>query len=242
MGAKMRDSPRLFINFPLKFGADITLCKEHTHYIHNVMRLKEGDKITVFNGEDGEYLANIKTASKKSVQIVLEEKIHGQEILPDFTLFFAPIKGHRNDNIVEKATELGIANLNPVLTERTIVRKINIEKYRLTTIEAAEQCERLNIPNIHELTYLVTAVDNFEGKILFADEAGGGQSIATALPEKPQKIAFLVGPEGGFSPKEREFLLSHTNVIPVHFGRRILRADTAAIAGLILLQTFYGDF
>ena len=242
MGGEMRDNPRLFINFPFSIGAEIPLCKEHAHYVHNVMRLKEGDEITVFNGEDGEYSAKIKSCSKKSVIVELVTKLREQETLPDLTLFFAPIKGHRNDNIIEKATELGIANLRPILTERTIVRKINTDKYLLTAIEAAEQCERLNIPKIAELNYLASAIEGFDGKVLFADEAGGGKTIANANPEKDERIALLVGPEGGFSDKEREFLLSHTNVIPIALGKRILRADTAAIAGLTLLQTFYGDF
>ena len=238
----MRDNPRLYVNAQLFKDEIITLSKEQAHYLVNVMRCGINDYITVFNGKDGEWNCEITSSSKKSCDIAPRNQIRPSEELPDFTLLFAPIKGHRNDNIIEKATELGIANIQPILTERTIVRKINAEKYLLTAIEAAEQCERVNIPLIKDISPLEVAIEEYDGKILFADEYGGGKKIGECFAQPAEKIALLVGPEGGFSQKEHDFTISQSNVIPISLGKRILRADTAAIAGLTLLQTYYGDF
>ena len=169
--AIMRDKPRLFIDTELVIDQEITLSKEQSHYIANVMRKDIGDEICVFDGKNGEFDAKITHVSKKSVTIECVKQIRAQDDLPNITLFFAPIKGHRNDNIIEKATEIGIKNIFPIISERTIVRKPNIEKYRLNAIEAVEQCESLTIPNFYPEKNLMDAINAFEGdKIFFADE------------------------------------------------------------------------
>lgn len=239
----MRDFPRLYIDDLLEIGVKFTLSKEHCHYLNHVMRRKLNDKIMVFNGKNGEFIAQICEISKKSIEIEIIEQTRIQSILPEITLYFAPIKGHRNDNIIEKATEIGIKNIVPIITERTIIRKPNIEKYLSIAIEAAEQCESLNIPNINQENNLIDAVLNSQANIIFfADEAGGGKSLASCLSFNFQNIALLIGPEGGFSQNEREKLLSIDKICPISLGPRILRADTAAISGLCLLQTFWGDW
>lgn len=241
--AIMRDKPRLFIDTELVIDQEINLSKEQSHYIANVMRKDIGDEICVFDGKNGEFDAKITHVSKKSVTIECVKQIRPQDDLPNITLFFAPIKGHRNDNIIEKATEIGIKNIFPIISERTIVRKPNIEKYRLNAIEAVEQCESLTIPNFYPEKNLMDAINAFEGdKIFFADEAGGGNFIKNAVSQNDKSIALLIGPEGGFSEGERNKLLTNKKVCPISLGSRILRADTAVITGLALLQSFWGDW
>lgn len=239
----MRDKPRLFIDIDLAIGQEITLSKEQSHYIANVMRKNIGDEICVFDGKNGEFDAKITQASKKSVAIECINQTREQDNLPNITLFFAPIKGHRNDNIIEKATEIGIKNIMPIISERTIVRKPNIEKYRLTAIEAVEQCESLTIPNFSQEKNLIDAINSFEGdRIFFADEAGGGNYIKDAVSQNDKSIALLIGPEGGFSESERKRILENKKVSAISLGIRILRADTAVITGLALLQSNWGDW
>ncbi len=241
--AIMRDKPRLFIDTELVIDQEINLSKEQSHYIANVMRKDIGDEICVFDGKNGEFDAKITQVSKKSVTIECIKQTRAQDDLPNITLFFAPIKGHRNDNIIEKATEIGIKNIFPIISERTIVRKPNIEKYRLNAIEAVEQCESLTIPNFYPEKNLMDAINAFEGdKIFFADEAGGGNFIKNAVSQNDKSIALLIGPEGGFSEGERNKLLTNKKVCPISLGSRILRADTAVITGLALLQSFWGDW
>lgn len=241
--AIMRDKPRLFIETDLALGHEINLSKEQSHYIANVMRKNIGDEICVFDGKNGEFDAKITQASKKSVSIECIKQIRLQDNLANITLFFAPIKGHRNDNIIEKATEIGIKNIFPIISERTIVRKPNIEKYRINAIEAVEQCESLTIPNFFAEKNLMDAINSFEGdRIFFADEAGGGIYIKDAVSQNDKSIALLIGPEGGFSDSERKKLLSNEKITPISLGTRILRADTAVISGLSLLQSNWGDW
>lgn len=241
--AIMRDKPRLFIDKELVIDQEINLSKEQSHYIANVMRKNIGDEICAFDGVNGEFDAIITQASKKSVTIKCVKQTRAQDDLPNITLFFAPIKGHRNDNIIEKATEIGIKNIFPIISERTIVRKPNIEKYRLTAIEAVEQCESLTIPNFYPEKNLMDAINSFEGdRIFFADEAGGGNYIKNAVSQNDKSIALLIGPEGGFSESERNRILENKKVCPVSLGKRILRADTAVISGLALLQSNWGDW
>lgn len=239
----MRDFPRLYINDLLEIGANIQISKEQSHYLANVMRKKLDDKIIVFDGKNGEFIAKICELSKKSIIIEIIEQTRLQTNLPQITLFFAPIKGHRNDNIIEKATEIGVKNIVPIITERTIVRKPNIEKYHQNIIEAAEQCEGLCIPLVFDEVHLFEAIENFQGdKILFADEAGGGNFINNILSQNDKNIGILIGPEGGFSEKERDLLLSNSKIYPVSLGPRILRADTAAICSMAIIQQFWGDW
>lgn len=245
----MRDKPRLYINQKLEIEMFGNLSKEQAHYLCNVLRLPIGGEFMAFNGFDGEYCAKITEANKKGAIFQCVEKFKEQDEVPNISLFFAPIKGHRNDNIIEKATEIGIKNIQPIITERTIVRKINVEKYQAIAIEAAEQCERLNVPDIQEIKGLFEVLEYTDKgvAILFADELGAtelssAKDIASINLRDKAKIALLIGPEGGFSAKEREKILKYENVTPITLGPRILRADTAVISGLTLIQKFGGDW
>lgn len=241
--AIMRDKPRLYLNQSLKIGHEIELSYDQFHYVCNVMRKKINDDILVFDGQNGEFNAKITQIAKKSAKIECIELVRPQSQLPNITLFFAPIKGHRNDNIIEKATEIGTLNIAPIITERTIVRKPNIEKYMATAIEAVEQCEGLNLPNILPEANLIDAITKYDGDIIFfADEAGGGKFIKNCVSPNYQKTALLIGPEGGFTPIERKKLLEMPKICPISLGPRILRADSAAICGLTLLQSSWGDW
>lgn len=244
-GGNMKFIPRLYIDDAiLGEGVEFPLSKPHCHYLFNVLRLGENDEFFGFDGKNGQWLIKIIAASKKNGMAKCIEQTREQEFLPDLTLYFAPIKGHRNDAIIEKATELGATKIIPVITEHTIVRKTNSEKMRANAIEAAEQCERLNVPQIEETISLDSLLGSYpeNAALVFADEAGDGVFIADALKNAPEKLGLLIGPEGGFSPKERERIISHKATIPISLGKRILRADTASFAGLSLIQTFWGDW
>lgn len=239
----MRDSPRIFTDNALIIDAEIEIDRDQTHYLVNVLRKGEGDEVVIFNGKDGEFCAQIGKIGKKSALLKCLSKTREQNQLPEVTLLFSPIKGHRNDNIIEKATEIGTKTIQPIICERTIVRNANIEKYRANAIEAAEQCEGLNIPMIAPACNLTDAINSYTGElILFADEAGGGKSVQELIHEGINSVALLIGPEGGFSDNERRKLLQNEKVRAFSLGPRILRADTAVISGLTLIQSHFGDW
>lgn len=238
---------RLYIPQRLQGGALRELSPEHCNYLHNVMRLKEGEIIHLFNGRDGEWAARIASLAKKHGSLVLETQTKQQQDVPDFWLAFAPIKHGRVDWLVEKATELGAAKLLPVLTKHTIVNRVNLERLQAHAVEAAEQCERLSVPEVAELVDLQKLIQGWdaERKIIVCDETGGGKPMLEALaPFKSthQKWALLIGPEGGFSKAELEKLRSLPYVIAVGLGPRVLRADTAALSALTCLQAALGDW
>jgi 16S rRNA (uracil1498-N3)-methyltransferase len=231
----MKPSQRLFVASDLSHGTTVTLEAGQAHYLANVLRLPIGGEVLLFNGRDGEWIGAVACLRQSRVQ----------ETLPDLWLLFAPVKGDRTDYIVEKATELGVAGIVPVITERTIVRKVNQERLQARCIEAAEQCGRLCVPAILPAQPLSAFYQSPSdgGLILFADEAGEAVTIGKALATSPlPKIAILIGPEGGFTPQERDTLRACAHVRPVTLGPRILRADTAAYAGLTLVQSAWGDW
>ncbi len=203
------------------------------------MRLKVGDKMRLFNGQDGEWLAGIAETGRKHCRLAVEERLRPPEEEPGPTLLFAPIKKARMEMLVEKATELGVGRLMPVRTRRSIIDKVNAERLRAIAIEAAEQCERLTVPEIVELQTLerVLAAWPDDAPLYVADETGEGRPLPQALqPARP--AAFLIGPEGGFDPAELERLDGHPTVVKVDLGPRILRAETAGmvvLAGTIVL-------
>lgn len=240
----MKPSQRLFVTSKLSEGARIVIDTNQSHYLANVMRLPLGGEVLVFNGADGEWSTHLVTASKKGGVLNCIAQTRIQEILPNLWLLFAPVKGDRTDFIVEKATELGAAGIIPVITERTIVRKVNLERLQARCVEAAEQCGRLSVPVVMAVQplsafYAKPADDDI---LLFADEAGDSVSVAEALKIKPSKVALLTGPEGGFTPSERDKLRACDHVRAVSLGPRILRADTATYAGLALVQSVWGDW
>jgi 16S rRNA (uracil1498-N3)-methyltransferase len=250
---------RLFIPDALEADTAITLSGPPAHYLMNVLRLSAGAPILLFNGRDGEWAATLETASKKAAVARVVQQTRRQETVPDMTLLFAPVKGDRVDGIVEKATELGARAICPVITARTIVRKVNAERLAARAVEAAEQTGRLCVPEIHEALSLDQALDRWDADrvLVFADEAGSGdptiwgdvasraQPMFEALHEltpRPTKVALLIGPEGGFSPEERKRLRGEPFVLAVTLGPRILRTDTAVFAGLSLIQAATGDW
>ena len=234
---------RLFLETDLSQGDDIDLSREQAHYLGSVLRRVEGASIRVFNGRDGEWRAEISEIGKKSGRLSVIESLRDQNEVPDMTLLFAPVRKHRTGFIIEKATELGVKTLKPVLTTRTQFPRFNADKARLQAIEAAEQTERLDVPEIEPVQPLKDLLAAWDGRpILFADEAGDGKSAETAVKQVETPAAILIGPEGGFSPEERAELLGLDFVIPVSLGPRILRADTAALSVLTLWQALSGDW
>jgi 16S rRNA (uracil1498-N3)-methyltransferase len=240
----MKPSQRLFVTSALSEGASVSLDAGQAHYLGNVLRLPIGGQVLVFNGQDGEWVAQLASVSKKGGVVTCVGQARLQDDVPNLWLLFAPVKGDRTDSIVEKATELGVAGIVPVITERTIVRKVNLERLQARATEAAEQCGRLSVPKILDVQPLAAFYEapTDSGLILFADEAGDCQSIRHALIVKAPKIALLTGPEGGFTPSERGKLRALAHVRPISLGPRILRADTATFAGLALVQSVWGDW
>lgn len=240
----MKFVPRLFVNDKLEALQDIIISKAHSNYLFNVLRLLEGDYFLAFNGKDGEWRIEVASASKRNGTGKCINQTRVQTDLPDITLYFAPIKGHRNDAIIEKATELGASNIVPIITEYTIVRKSNLEKMKQIAIEAAQQCERLCIPKIHDQITLEKLLEEPERAetLIFADESGSGRFDQDLIKNLSGKVSLLIGPEGGFSEIERQRLVAKSNVIPISLGKRVLRADTAVFAGLTLIQALCGDW
>lgn len=235
---------RLFLDATLGEGARVTPDDAQTHYLLHVMRAKADDYLSLFNGRDGEWLARIAEVSKRSCVLQCEKQTRPQNASPDVWLCFAPIKKTPADYVVQKATELGASVLQPVFTRRTIVTRVNEERMRANAIEAAEQSERLTIPKIREAVSLDRLLKNWpaERRILFCDEGGDAKPIAGAVRNiEESTFAILTGPEGGFDPSERELIRGHAFVTPVTLGPRILRADTAALASLAVLQSLKGD-
>jgi 16S rRNA (uracil1498-N3)-methyltransferase len=235
---------RLYVEAPLGAGASVVPDDGQTHYLLHVMRAKAGDRVSLFNGRDGEWLARIAAISKRSCTLECERVLAPQTEVPDLWLCFAPIKKTPADYVVQKATELGVRVLQPVFTRRTIVTRVNLERMQANAVEAAEQSERLSVPEVRE----PLAFDKFlaawptERRLIFCDE-GGAPSIATALRDfGPGPIALFTGPEGGFDTAEREALRARPFVTPVSLGPRILRADTAALAALAVWQALAGDW
>ena len=235
--------PRLYIEENLTAGAQIELPREATHYLTKVIRKSEGDAIRVFNRASGEWRAIIETVSKKSAQLMVQERLRHPAPAPDVTLMFAPVRKHRTAFIIEKGTELGVRRFQPVLTSRTQFPRLNIDKARLQAIEAAEQTERLDIPEIKTARPLLEVLGAWDDTpILFADEAGEAEGAHEVCKKLSAPLAILIGPEGGFTEAEREELRAMKNVHPVTLGPRILRADTAAVALLSVWQSLSGDW
>ncbi|WP_323762119.1 16S rRNA (uracil(1498)-N(3))-methyltransferase [Maricaulis sp.] len=253
----MSTDPRLFIDAPLSAGAAIPLAREDAHYLINVMRRGEGDAVRVFNGRDGEWTAQIAHASRKGAGLTVGEQTRPQQSVPDLWLLFAPIRRTKTELIIEKATELGVAVMAPVVTERTQSDRIKVERLQAIIKEAAEQTERLDRPELRDSEKLGALLDNWpeDRALIFCDESGDetdaawggargrGQPMASALASVGDRpAAILIGPEGGFSPAERDRLRRLDCVIPVTLGPRILRAETAAIAALTIWQSTCGDW
>lgn len=234
-----RALPRLFVEQPLAAGVAILLEGNKAHYLANVLRLGVGAEVLLFDGVSGEWRAAIRTVAKKTLALELLERIRPLEELPPLTLAFAPVKRAPLEWLIEKATELGVARLQPVITARTVVERMKPERLRLITVEAAEQCGRTRLPELHEPIALDRLLADQPGAILFADETGGVPLASAAKPQSPATI--LIGPEGGFSPDERDAILS-SGAIGIGLGPRILRSETAALAAVSLYMACAGDW
>jgi 16S rRNA (uracil1498-N3)-methyltransferase len=227
--------PRLYIVSGLKEQAHLTLSENCSHYLCNVLRKISGDFIRVFNEHDGEFLATLHRLHKSKVEIIIQQKRRDAYEEEGPTLFFAPIKKERLHFLVEKATELGVGSLVPVITHRTLKSNLHLDKIKAYTIEATEQCERMRLPIIHNPHSLKEVFQNWENRtpVFFCKERGATLPISQALKDHSAgPFAFLIGPEGGFTQEEIAFLEALPFMIPVHLGPRILRAETAALSVL----------
>jgi 16S rRNA (uracil1498-N3)-methyltransferase len=233
--------PRLFVRASLVGGADVELDAGQANYLGNVLRLKEGGEILVFDGRSGEWLARIAEVAKKRMRLEVERQTREAETIPDVWLAFAPVKRAQTDWLVEKATELGVARLIPVNTQRTIVERVKLDRLESIAIEAAEQCGRTHLPEIDEPRSLSRLLDGREaGRTLYFADEGGGEPAASSF--KPGPALILTGPEGGFTDEERERVRSAANSVPISLGPRILRAETAALAALSAFMAVAGDW
>ena len=223
----------------------LTLGKDQSHYVANVMRAKPGEDVLLFNGRDGEWRGRFDAVAKSGVIVAVEKQTRPQAPEPDLWLLAAPIKKDNVDLVAEKAAELGASVLWPVFTRRTVMSRVNTERLAAHMIEAAEQCERLTVPEVREPTQLDKALAGWDAArpLIFLDESGGGAPLVQVLAELPAgPLAVLVGPEGGFAPEERALLARLPFARPVGLGPRILRAETAAIAALAVVQAVRGDW
>jgi len=236
-----RSLPRLYVETPLGPGTQVELDAAQANYLGNVMRLKPGDRLLVFDGASGEWLAEVAGAGKKRMTLAVVEPTRPQEAVPDLWLAFAPVKKGRIDWLVEKAVELGVAQLQPVVTQRTIIDRLNLVRMRAHIVEAAEQCGRTALAAIEEPLKLDAFLKSRDlaRTLYFADESGG-EPTATAFEPGPALI--LTGPEGGFTPDEAVAIRAAPNAKAISLGPRILRAETAALAAVAAWMTTAGDW
>jgi 16S rRNA (uracil1498-N3)-methyltransferase len=238
-------SPRLFVDAPLAEGATVALEREQSNYLGNVLRLGAGDSVLVFNGRDGEWRASI-AGRKRPDSLTIDVRTRPQDRLPDLAYIFAPLKHARLDYMVQKAVEMGAASLQPVLTRFTQVSRVNSERMRANVIEAAEQCGILSLAEVADPVPLERFLGARDGErlLVFCDEAADVADPLLALKEQagPHGIDVLIGPEGGFAEEERALLLRQPKTLRLALGPRILRADTAAVAALALVQAALGDW
>jgi 16S rRNA (uracil1498-N3)-methyltransferase len=236
---------RLFVKFKLESGAEIALGKDEAHYLGNVLRLKPGENLLLFNGKDGEWCAELTAIRRKEAQVLIAHQTRPQEEGPDLHYLFAPLKRARLDYMAQKATEMGVSALRPVITRHTMAERINTGRLRANAVEAAEQCGILRVPEIMEPEKLSKLIGSWDDQrlLIFADEAAPYASPIEALKAcRPGPLAVLIGPEGGFEREERATLLAKPFVLPISLGPRVMRADTAAVAALALVNAALGDW
>ena len=234
---------RLFVDHTLGEAQSVPLNKDQAHYIFSVMRKSIGETILIFDGNNGEWEASIEEISKKSGVLLCIKQTKPQIMPPDLWLFFSPLKKVRTDFIVEKATELGVAKIIPVQTEHTNADRVNLSRLSAHAIEAAEQCGGTYIPKIEKLQKINEMLENFplDRRLLFCDEKLQASEVNLENLKKG-KWAILVGPEGGFSEIERNYLKGLKFTFSISLGPRILRADTAVVTAISLWQNYLGDW
>jgi 16S rRNA (uracil1498-N3)-methyltransferase len=233
--------PRLFVDQPLAEGAEVRVDGGQAHYLMGVMRLKAGAQVKLFDDRTGEWLAEVAFLGKRDLILRIEAQLRPREATPDLWLLAAPIKKGRIDWVAEKACELGVAQLRPVLTRRTVVDRLNLDRLRAHMIEAAEQCGRTALPALSEPIRLDALLRQWpsDRALFFADEEGGLPMLDVA---KPGPAAILIGPEGGFAAEERTAIRALPQAIGISLGPRILRADTAVAAAVSLWMAAAGDW
>lgn len=240
--------PRLFVEAPLAAGARLELGRDHTNYLLTVLRMKQADGLVVFNGVDGAWMAKIVDDHRKGAILELVVQTQHQTPKSDLWFGFAPLKTGRLDYLVQKATEMGAGTIQPVITRFTQVSRLKTDKLLANVIEAAEQCEVLSVPTLAEEVSLADLIAGWQHKhglrrLIFADESAPNHAPNTQLRDLDGlPVGILIGPEGGFSDDERQLLLAQPFVIPISLGPRILRADTAAVAALAVVQSIIGDW
>jgi 16S rRNA (uracil1498-N3)-methyltransferase len=240
-----QSAPRLFVQGTLSNAAEVRLDGNNAHYLLNVMRLKIGDAVMLFDDVSGEYLARVSAVGKRDIILAVEGKTRPREAVPDVWLCIAPIKKDRIDMVAEKACELGVDRLVPVLTRRTVVDRINADRLHRNMIEAAEQCHRTSLPHIDPLVKLPAMLRDWPaGRVLYFADETGGTPFADVLADSTSATpaAILIGPEGGFDEEERALIRAHPMATPINLGPRILRAETAAIAALAIWMAHAGDW
>ena len=236
---------RLFVDQALAAGTAIACTREQANYLLNVLRLGAGAEILIFNGSDGEWQARIGETGKRRCTLECLAQTRPQQGGPDVHYLFAPLKHTRLDYMVQKATEMGVAHLQPVLTHHTVAARVNLERMRANAIEAAEQCGVLRVPTVGEPLKLEAALAAWDParRLIFCDEAAAVASPIAALSGVGgSALAVLIGPEGGFDAAERALLRSKPFALPISLGPRIMRADTAAVAALALINAVLGDW
>jgi 16S rRNA (uracil1498-N3)-methyltransferase len=242
----MRSGVRVHVGDRLDLGAEIVMNEREAHYLRDVRRLRAGDKVAVFNGTDGEWDATIVNSTRRGATLRVGVQLRSQATEPDLWLVFAPIKRARIDQLVEKATELGVSVLQPVHTRHTVVERLNLGRLRTIATEASEQCERLTVPRVRPPIAVSQLLNDWpqERRLLLCVETGPARPIGELLLEgrtESSTWAVMVGPEGGFALPELDLFLKLPFVTPVGLGPRILRAETAALAALACWQVILGD-
>lgn len=239
-------TPRLFVADALSAGAALPLDKGQSNYLTNVLRLGSGDAVLVFNGRDGEWLGTLQPEGRKSVSLSIAEQTRPQHEPCDLHYLFAPLKHARLDYMVQKAVELGVSRLQPVTTRHTQAARVNLERMRANAIEAAEQCGILGLAGVAEPVALERYLGQRDARrlLVFCDEAADVADPLAALKGTTRSggIDVLIGPEGGFAEEERALLLKQPEILRLALGPRILRADTAGVAALALVQAALGDW
>jgi 16S rRNA (uracil1498-N3)-methyltransferase len=233
--------PRLFVRSPLSEGVSVELDAGQANYLGNVMRLGPGEELLIFDGSSGEWMARIAGVGKKRMTLSVDRRTREPETIPDAWLAFAPVKRAQTDWLVEKATELGVAKLIPVMTRRTVAERVKLERLQAIAVEAAEQCGRTRLPDIAEpLTLKQLLAERDAGRRLYFADESGGEAAASAF--KSGAALLLIGPEGGFTDDERNLVRAAPNSVPISLGPRILRAETAALAALAVFMATAGGW